>query len=151
MPRKNSRYSFVKMVVNTTTCTRMHDRQNEWFVVTMNTKVDVAVLRLYYLCIESEFSRLTNQNRCEWGVKNCKLTWPAILTPAFPARVARKKVQNGIKRWPQQIPHRSKNAFGHAAIKKTPRKPCLVANTWTYAINKKIGGGVTLNPLWRKE
>ena len=25
-------------------------------------------------------------------------TWPAILTPAFPARVARKKVQNGIKR-----------------------------------------------------
>mmetsp|Transcript_48652 Transcript_48652/g.113046 ORF Transcript_48652/g.113046 Transcript_48652/m.113046 type:complete len:366 (-) Transcript_48652:189-1286(-) len=51
----------------------------------------------------------------------CRLT----LTTPFPSAVARKKVQNGIIKYPQHMPHMSKAALGHAASKKTPTKPCF--------------------------
>lgn len=39
-------------------------------------------------------------------------TWMCILITAFPMRVAPKKVQNGIRKWPQVIPARSNRGFG---------------------------------------
>lgn len=39
-------------------------------------------------------------------------TWMCILIMAFPMRVAPKKVQNGIRKWPQVIPARSNKGFG---------------------------------------
>jgi hypothetical protein len=43
-----------------------------------------------------------------------------------PRKVAPKKVQNGIKKWPQQMPHRSKAKLGQEAMRNTPRKPCAL-------------------------
>ena len=48
-------------------------------------------------------------------------------TSAFPAMVAPMNSQNGMRKCPQQIPHRSKSAFGQAASRKMPQKPCLHA------------------------
>ena len=44
---------------------------------------------------------------------------------ALPASVAPKNCQKGIRKWPQQMPHRSNSAFGHAASRKMPQNPCL--------------------------
>ena len=51
--------------------------------------------------------------------------WSNTLTSALPQKVAPKNFQNGIWKWPQQMPQRSKRAFGQAASKKIPQKPCL--------------------------
>jgi hypothetical protein len=45
--------------------------------------------------------------------------WRAIV----PRKVAPKKVQKGIRKWPQQIPQRSKAKLGQEAMRKTPRNP----------------------------
>jgi len=39
--------------------------------------------------------------------------------------VAPKKSQNGMRKWPQQMPHRSKAALGQAANRRIPMNPCL--------------------------
>ena len=50
-------------------------------------------------------------------------------TRAFPAIVAPMNSQKGIRKCPQQMPHRSKSAFGQAASRKMPQKPCLLQQT----------------------
>jgi hypothetical protein len=48
------------------------------------------------------------------------MDWYEFRMTAFPMKVARKKVQNGIRKWPQQMPHRSKAMFGYDAMNSTP-------------------------------
>ena len=50
-------------------------------------------------------------------------------TRAFPAMVAPMNSQKGIRKCPQQMPHRSNSAFGQAASRKMPQKPCLLQQT----------------------
>lgn len=46
------------------------------------------------------------------------------LMPPLPMSVAPKNSQKGIRKWPQQMPHRSKAALGYAASSRIPQKPC---------------------------
>lgn len=39
--------------------------------------------------------------------------------------VAPKNSQKGMRKWPQQMPQRSKAALGQAASTRMPTKPCL--------------------------
>ncbi len=45
------------------------------------------------------------------------------LMRAFPMKVAPKNSQKGMRKCPQQIPHRSNAAFGQAASSRMPQKP----------------------------
>mmetsp|Transcript_4618 Transcript_4618/g.12424 ORF Transcript_4618/g.12424 Transcript_4618/m.12424 type:complete len:288 (+) Transcript_4618:210-1073(+) len=47
---------------------------------------------------------------------------------ALPMNVAPKKCQNGIMKVPQQMPQRSKAAFGQAAMATKPQNPCAFMN-----------------------
>lgn len=47
----------------------------------------------------------------------------------LPMNVAPKNVQNGIRKWPQKMPHRSNARFGQLARNSTPRKPCFCSRT----------------------
>ena len=49
----------------------------------------------------------------------------STLTRALPQKVAPKKTQKGVRKWPQQMPHRSNSALGQAASRKMPQNPFL--------------------------
>ena len=51
---------------------------------------------------------------------------PDTFTNPFPNKVAPKNSQNGIKKCPQQTPHKSKAAFGQEASKNIPQKPWIL-------------------------
>jgi hypothetical protein len=47
---------------------------------------------------------------------------------ALPMKVASMNVQNGIRKCPQQMPHKSKARFGYDAMNITPKNPCRLRN-----------------------
>jgi len=49
--------------------------------------------------------------------------WYVLRMTALPIKVAPKNVQNGIRKCPQQTPHKSKATFGQEAIINIPQKP----------------------------
>ena len=57
-------------------------------------------------------------------------------------RVAPKNSQKGMRKWPQQMPQRSKAALGHAASTRMPMKPCLHTPHTLLKMNS-VGGGLT--------
>jgi len=69
---------------------------------------------------------------------DCQGCGPMVptLTRAFPQKVAPKNFQKGIWKWPQQMPHRSKSALGHAASRKIPQNPFLqvTQNCWNSGV-----------------
>jgi hypothetical protein len=47
----------------------------------------------------------------------------------LPTNVAPKNCQKGIMKVPQQMPHRSNAALGHADIATKPQNPCFFMNS----------------------
>lgn len=69
--------------------------------------------------------------------RNMSNTWIKAMHPAYciltlisalPMKVAPKNCQKGIWKWPQQMPHRSNAAFGHAACRSTKDLGLILAH-----------------------
>ena len=56
---------------------------------------------------------------------NFMATWIWTLMIALPMVVALKNVANGIKKWPQVIPAKSKSGFGIDAHNNTVKNACF--------------------------
>mmetsp|Transcript_20930 Transcript_20930/g.61934 ORF Transcript_20930/g.61934 Transcript_20930/m.61934 type:complete len:249 (+) Transcript_20930:392-1138(+) len=54
-----------------------------------------------------------------------KHAWPVTFSTALPSTTATKKVQKGMSRYPQHMPHMSKAALGQPASRSTPMNPCF--------------------------
>jgi len=83
-----------------------------------------------------------------WNEKlkfSCKSTWTCILTNALPIRVAPKKVQNGIRKWPQVMPAKSNSGLGMEANSRMPGKPTRMT---TCSIQRSIDNFHRLNRPW---
>ena len=76
--------------------------------------------------MEEILTLIISSSESTWCLENrnmMNIFWMCIFTTALPISVAPKKVQKGMRKWPQVIPARSKSGFGIEAAARMPKNP----------------------------